>query len=313
MTWWIVIGVLLLLWAAASVYVFCTACVRRKEDTRPLEQRVDPLWEPFKEDVFEGVRWFQAQKPECVEITSHDGLRLRGNYLAHPNPRGTILMFHGYRTDGHVDFCCAYRFYYELGFSILSVYQRSHAKSEGRFITFGVKERFDCLGWTKYAAERFGADHPLILDGMSMGASTVLMASALPLPPSVKGIIADSGFTSGWEELLHLMRGMHIPCPRLLLGSADLVTRCIAGFSFRECSTVEAMEKNTRPILMVHGGADNFVPARFSEACFAACRTDKELHIIPGADHGTGYIVDLPRCQGALKRFLTKCTEETHD
>ncbi len=312
MKWWIVPAVLLVVYAAASVYVFVLACVRRKEDPRPIEERVDPLWEPFKEEVFDGVHWFEEQKPEPVEILSHDGLRLRGNYLEHPNARGTILLFHGYRTDGHVDFCCAYRYYYEQGFSLLSVYQRSHAKSEGRFITFGVKERQDCLRWAEYAAKRFGGAHPLILDGMSMGASTVLMASALPLPDSVRGIIADSGFTSAWDEIHYLMEGMHIPCPSLLLAGADLIARLAAGFSFRACSTVEAMEKNTRPILMIHGDADTFVPARFSEACFAACRTEKELHIIRGADHGTGYLVDLPLAQDALQRFLNKCTEECH-
>lgn len=312
MKWWIIPAVLAVIYAAVSVFIFCLACVRRKEDTRPVEERVDPLWEPFKEEVFEGVRWFRAMNPEPVEIRSCDGLRLCGNYLAHPAPRGTILMFHGYRTDGHVDFCCAYRYYYEQGFSLLSVYERAHAKSEGRYITFGVKERQDCLVWAQYAEQRFGSDHVLILDGMSMGASTVLMASALPLPHSVKGIIADSGFTSAWEEISYLMRKLHIPCPSVLLFGADLVARLVAGFSFRQCSTVEAMEKNTRPILMIHGDADDFVPARFSEACFAACRTEKELHIIHGADHGTGYLVDLPRCQDALQRFLNRCTEESH-
>lgn len=307
-----IIPLILLLYAALSVFIFWLACVRRKEDTRPIEERVDPLWEPFKEEVFEGVRWFRSMEPEPVEICSYDGLRLCGNYLAHPVPRGTILMFHGYRTDGHVDFCCAYRFYYEQGFSLLSVYERAHVKSEGRYITFGVKERQDCLAWAQYAAERFGPDHILLLDGMSMGASTVLMASALPLPETVKGIIADSGFTSVWDEIRHLMRSIHIPCPAVFLFGADLVARLVAGFSFKACSSVEAMEKNTRPVLFVHGGADNFVPARFSEACFAACRTEKELHIIPGANHGTGYLVDLPRCQDALIRFLNKCTEVDH-
>ncbi len=312
MKWWIIPAVLLGLYLAVSVAVFWLACVRRKEDTRPIEQRVDPLWAQFKEEVFEGVRWFRAMNPEPVEILSHDGLHLKGNYLAHPAPRGTILLFHGYRTDGHVDFCCAYRYYYEQGFSLLSVYERAHVKSEGRYITFGVKERQDCLRWAEYAAKRFGADHVLILDGMSMGASTVLMASELPLPESVKGIIADSGFTSAWEEIGYLMKKLHIPCPAVLLFGADLVARAVAGFSFRECSTVAAMKNNTRPVLLLHGDADDFVPACFSEACYAACRTEKELHIIRGADHGTGYLVDLPLCQDALQRFLNKCTEERH-
>ncbi len=42
----------------AGACVFAIACPRRKEDTRPVEERVDPLWEEYKEGVFEGIRWF---------------------------------------------------------------------------------------------------------------------------------------------------------------------------------------------------------------------------------------------------------------
>lgn len=302
-------GVSALAVLGAGAYVFYTACPRGKEDPRPLEQRVDPLWEEYKDGIFEGIRWFNDRKPEKVEILSHDGLKLRGNYLHNPDAKGTILLFHGYRTDGFLDFSCVYSYYYGLGFSILSVFQRSHRESEGKFITFGVKERFDCQRWAQYAYERFGAEHPLILDGMSMGASTVLMASGLELPPTVRGIIADCGFTSGWEELLHIIRGMKIPCGQIIMRSADLFAKHIAGFSFRECSTVEALKKNELPILLIHGREDDFVPPCFSEENFNACRSKKELHIVPGAKHGTSYMVDLPRCQEALERFLKDCLE----
>ena len=302
-------GVSALTVLGAGACVFLAASPRRKEDARPIEERVDPLWEEYKDGVFEGIRWFHEQNPERVEILSHDGLRLRGHYLAHPEAKGTILLFHGYRTDGFLDFSCVYSYYYSLGYSLLHVFQRSHRESEGKFITFGVKERFDCQRWAQYAYERFGADHPLMLDGMSMGASTVLMASELELPPTVRGIIADCGFTSGWEELRYLLRKAHVPCGGLVLGAADLFAKHIAGFSFRECSTVEALKNCKLPVLLIHGGEDDFVPPHFSEENYAACAGQKELHIFPEAKHGTSYMVDLARCQETLERFLKDCME----
>ena len=288
----------------AGAYVFCESCPRKKEDLRPIEERVDPLWEEYQETVFEGIHWFEEQEIETVEIQSHDGLRLRGRYLEHPNAKGTILLFHGYRTDGVTDFSGVFSYYYGLGYSILSVYQRAHVMSEGKYITFGAKERFDCQRWAWYAYRRFGKDHPLLLDGMSMGASTVLMASALDLPPTVKGIIADCGFTSGWEELLHIIRGRKIPCATVIMHAADLFAKLVAGFSFRECSTTESLAKTKLPVLMIHGEADEFVPARFSKEGYAACGSEKELLLFPGAKHGLSYMVDQPRCQAALERFL---------
>ncbi|MBR2928328.1 MAG: alpha/beta hydrolase [Oscillospiraceae bacterium] len=302
-------GVSALAVLGAGAYVFHTACPRKKEDTRPVEERVDPLWAEYKEGVFEGIRWFHAQEREPVEILSHDGLKLRGSYLAHPEAKGTILLFHGYRTDGFLDFSCVYSYYYGLGYSLLHVFQRSHRESEGKFITFGAKERFDCQRWAQYAYERFGAEHPLLLDGMSMGASTVLMAAGLELPPTVRGIIADCGFTSGWEEIRYLIRKAHVPCGGLVLRSADLFAKHIAGFSFRECSTVEALQNCKIPVLLIHGGDDDFVPPHFSEENYCACGSRKELHIVPKAKHGTSYMVDLERCQTALERFLQECTE----
>lgn len=74
--------------------------------------------------------------------------------------------------------------------------QRAHGDSEGHTITFGVRERMDCLLWCRYAVEHFGTDCEIWLNGVSMGASTVLMASNLPLPPQVKGIIADCPYDS---------------------------------------------------------------------------------------------------------------------
>lgn len=73
---------------------------------------------------------------------------------------------------------------------------RAHGSSEGKCLTFGVKERYDCLAWINCAIERFGRDTKIFLYGISMGAATVLMAGGLDLPDNVVGIVADCGYTS---------------------------------------------------------------------------------------------------------------------
>ncbi|MGM9619707.1 MAG: alpha/beta hydrolase [Oscillospiraceae bacterium] len=309
----LLLGVLAVALLAAAWSVFATACLRPPYRDLPIEENVSPLWSAYSDEVIRGVHWFRDRETERVEILSHDGLRLRGYYLAHPEAKGTILLFHGFRSDGYTDFSCAYESYYAMGYSLLTVFQRAHGESEGRYITFGIKERFDCQRWAEYAYERFGPDHPLLLGGMSMGAATVLMATGLPLPPTVKGVVADCGFTSPWEVHLYLLRHKRVPAAKLLLSLADLLARAVAGFSFREYSTLTAMETNRLPILFLHGEADTFVPARFTQECYDACRSEKELLLVPGATHGVSYLVDKPRCQAALERFLRTHMEGGHD
>ena len=107
---------------------------------------------------------------------------------------------HGYRAGGLTDFAGLYRFYHEQGYDLLVPFQRSHGPSEGKYICFGVKERYDCRDWAEYAVCRAGKDCNLYLSGISMGCATVLMAAGLPLPSNVRAMIGDCAFTSPKER-----------------------------------------------------------------------------------------------------------------
>ena len=133
---------------------------------------------------------------EPISITSYDGLPLYGKcYLASPEAPW-LIMFHGYRSGAERDFSGGLPFGIESGFNVLLVDQRAHGKSGGRCLTFGIKERHDCLSWIEYVRSRTEDTAKIVLYGMSMGAATVLMSTALKLPQNVVGIVADCGYTS---------------------------------------------------------------------------------------------------------------------
>ena len=301
---WILLGLLFVaFWATVGV-LFYMAIVRFDSVRRRRKDASMPPAKPFADQIRAGAAWFRAQNLEKVYLTSYDGLKLVGNYLHHPQAKGTILLMHGFRSNGFHDFGAAYEFYYSLGYSLLSVFQRAHGESEGKFICFGVKERFDCQSWANYVCRRMGPEHPIFLAGVSMGASTVLMATGLPLPPAVRGVIADCGYTSAWEEFKTVLKvGMHLPV-HPLLEATNLVCRVVAGFGFRDCSTLDAMKVNRLPVLFVHGQADKLVPHRHSLDNFAACQAEKRLVSIPDAGHGVSYLVDTPQYQQAVRQFL---------
>ena len=248
---------------------------------------------------------------EDVFLPSYDGLRLHGQLLQQPGAKGTILLFHGYRSSWIIDFSIVLPYYYSLGYNLLAVDERAHGQSEGVYITFGVHERRDAATWAQYAAMHFGLDHPLFLGGLSMGATTVLLASALELPPSVRGVIADCGFSSP-EAIMRSVLRAHVKWLPAgpLLGLMDVCTRVFAGFSIKEASTLDAVSKTKRPILFIHGTADTFVPCAMSQAAYDVCASEKQLILVDGARHGYSYLVDRPRVQAALAAFLEKYTSQ---
>ena len=133
-----------------------------------------------KEMTMEMIRSFDALPFERVFITSRDGLKLSGRYYHRRDGAPLGIGFHGYRGTAIRDFCGGGTISLDAGHNLLLIDQRSQNLSEGHTITFGVKERFDCLDWVQYAVDRFGPDVQILLYGISMGASTVLMVSECP-------------------------------------------------------------------------------------------------------------------------------------
>lgn len=312
MLYWLIPLILvpgLIYWAAD--YFFRFAVVRKK----PAKKKKKSMsaskglveLDEYQKMMEEGEAWLRAQNMETVHIVSHDGLKLAGHFL-NIGAKKTLILFHGYRSRAFRDFSCVGEYYKGLGYNLLFVDQRAHGESEGEHITFGVKERLDCVRWAKYIDERIGGE--IILDGLSMGATTVLMAAGEHLPASVKGIIADCGFTSPKEIMLKVMEtDLKIRC-RPLFDLVALLVKIRAGFAVDEYSTVEALKKNRLPILFIHGTGDKFVPCEMTKTAYNACTSEKTIVLIKGAGHGTSYLKEPETCKEALQAFLKKYTGE---
>ena len=303
----LVILILLLLLLTAGYGLFLLGFVRVKLKSDP--ERSGFL-KPFAPQIREGMDWFESQDPQEVSIRSYDGLRLAGWFLPAAEAKGTLLLMHGYRSSHLLDFGAIYRELHALGWNILAVDQRAHGESEGKYICFGMKERYDVKSWALYLYDRLGPESPVVLDGVSMGAATVLMSLDTGLPENVRGAIADCGYTTPKAEFRHLFRTRwRIPIPEHpLMDIAEGFTKLLVGVGFEDGSTLKSLAENRLPVLFVHGGSDRFVPTVFSRQNFEACTARKELIVVPEAGHGTSYLVDHAQCAAALRRFLDSCS-----
>ena len=262
--------------------------------------------EGLKHEWDAGKELFDSVPKEDLWIQSFDGLRLHGTLMKNGEGKKLVIQAHGFRSSPIHDFMAIFPYFWNKGFSVLMVDHRAHCESEGTYITYGVHERCDMRDWVYKALEELGDDTEIILHGISMGASTVLMTSALDLPQNVKGIIADSGYTSPYDIFVEVLDRTFHAKPFPILPITGIIAEYKANFGFKDASTISAMEENQIPVIFFHGEDDDFVPIEMSEANFEACMAKKEFVRIEGAKHACGYVVDKAKCTAAMDKFISE-------
>ncbi|MBQ1222681.1 MAG: alpha/beta hydrolase, partial [Oscillospiraceae bacterium] len=180
-------------------------------------------------------------------------------------------------------------------------------KSEGRVISFGANEHLDCLSWVNFMVSHFGSDVRIILCGISMGASTVMLASSLDLPENVVGVLADCGYSSA-KEIIHRVIGQIGLPPKVFYPLVRLGSILFGHFDVNKISPLESVSKSKVPIIFFHGESDDFVPPEMSKACFDACSAPKKLVTVPNAGHGLSYLVDPKLYLSSLAEFYPEYT-----
>ena len=300
----------------AAVTLFKRVIPRQDEIRVNLDEMADMTkWEEYKKIIHPNKEWVMAQKLEHITIKSRDNLTLHGDYLPAESPTGRVaILFHGYTSCGLSDCSSVGAFLSRQGFDCLIVDSRAHGKSEGKYIGFGILERYDCLAWINYINKRFDKKKDILLYGISMGGATVLMTAGFKkLPDNVKVIIADCAFTSPYEVFSHVLKKDYKLPKFPIMEINDAICRRKAGYGFKDYSTIDAMKNAPCPILFVHGKDDNFVPTWMSQQNYDACTSPKELLWVDNAGHGASYYENQELYESRVKDFVGKYMPERKD
>ena len=295
------IAVLLIAYICYRMAFF--ALRKQKVPSDGIEIPEGEIYEPFRLKMEQWARQTRALPHEEFSITSFDGLPLHANFYEFAPGAPIELMFHGYRGSAERDLPGGVQRCFKAGRSALLVDQRCSGKSGGNVITFGINEHRDCLAWVDFAVNHFGPDVKIILTGISMGASTVLMAAGNPLPENVIGILADCGYNSAKDIIQKVIGQMGLP-PKISYPFVKLGARLYGHFDLEETSPEEAMKKCTLPVIFFHGENDDFVPCEMSRICYDACASRKRLVTIPGAGHGLSYAIAPEAYLTSLREFF---------
>lgn len=266
----------------------------------------DPSYAKYVNTIRKNIEYFETVDKEEVYVNSFDNLKLKGHLIECENSKKVVIFFHGFKSSYKTDLTNAGS-YIKKGYSVLTVEQRAHGGSEGRFITFGVLERYDVVSWINYVISRYGNDVEIVLMGVSMGASTIMMASELNLPNNVKAILCDCGYTSPKQEISYYINHYyHLPAFPLV-NILDLFCRIFAKFSLNGANCYESLKKSNIPTFIIHGDGDDFVPYSCSIKNYSGCNMEiKEFVTIKCDVHAVSYLEDMQTYQNKLDEFLKR-------
>lgn len=263
------------------------------------------LYHPYREKMKNCIDDMQSIPFMELHVTSKDGKKLYGKLYRFHADAPLIIFFHGYHGRAEWDGYGIFRICKTHGINLLMVDQRAHGNSAGNAITFGIRERFDCKAWADYAAKNLAENADIFLAGVSMGASSVMMASELKLPGNVRGIISDCGYTSPKAIICRMIRQMHLP-----VAPAYFLTRlgaCIFGhINLEAASALDAVKKSQLPILFIHRKKDSVVPIAMNDELYQNCSGKKDRLLVDHADHANCSMTDYDAYEAAVLRFIER-------
>lgn len=254
----------------------------------------------------EGRKWLEENKEtKELSINSFDGTKLKAIYLNQETNK-TIICVHGYMAKGGMwDYGASIKFLSSTGYNLLIVDDRSHGKSDGKYIGFGVLDSKDINEWAKFLVKEYKQE-TIVLYGISMGAATVLNVPSCDYPSQIKGIVADCGFASGYEEVSYQIKVMyHLPAFPLIPLS-DMWLKLLAKYSLKEKEAYKSISKFKGKLLLIHGDRDLFVRTQDVYKIYENANCDKDLLVVNGASHAKSYLLDKETYEKKFKELLNK-------
>ena len=108
----------------------------------------------YAKEYDESRAWCEAQKIAGLLYPKLDGLKLHGFYLPAEHAKRFVILSHGYRGSRFGSLAFMAKYLHEHQCNLLFMEQRCCGESEGKYITFGAKEKWDVQRWAIYVSER---------------------------------------------------------------------------------------------------------------------------------------------------------------
>lgn len=249
-----------MLWSGIAVGVTGCAHMGAYSPLAPLERKL--VYHP---EVYPAGDWSKpTDSTEDVWITGHDGTKLHGWFIAHPQPRGVALVCHGNAGSLTSVRESLRRLNVEHELTVLSFDYRGFGRSIGQPSETGLLQ--DARSARDWLCQRTGTQpDDLLIMGYSLGGG---VAVDLAAKDGARGLVLWSTFSNLPETAAH-----HYPW----LPTNLLMTQ--------RYDSIAKIDEYSGPLLQSHGTADRVIPYDLAKRLFAEHRGPKRFVTIPNADH----------------------------
>jgi len=258
---------------------------------------------------YDGEEWFHAMKPAETVITSSRDEHLHGYTIpAQESSDNWVICIHGY--SGAPDTMGPFgKKFYHSGYNTLYPALQGHESSEHWTISMGWHDRLDLIDWCRYIIKQ-NPRAQIVLFGVSMGASTAMMASGEDLPAAVRCIVADCGFSSVWEIFaVQIKKHARLPAHPFLY---PIYTMAILKdrLNLKAASCVQQVRKSKTPTLFIHGDADELIPHAMMDDLYSAAGCTKEKLLVRHGRHGGSANAAPELYWSTVKSFISRKMSE---
>jgi fermentation-respiration switch protein FrsA (DUF1100 family) len=174
---------------------------------------------------------------------------------------------------------------------VLAVDYRGFGRSESRMPSEDTVYEDARAAWERLAvlqpdpARRYIYGHSL---GGAVAIDLGARLSAGDGPVPARGLIVESTFTT-LADIARALSYEWLPVHWIMTQKFDSVSK---------------IAQVRMPVLLAHGDADRYVPARFSRALFDAARAPKRLLLVEGGSHNNSMRIGSDAYRGALHEFF---------
>lgn len=240
------------------------------------------------------------------------GERHHALYMRCDSARGrSAVIVHGY-TDNCIKFLYLGRMYHrDLHYNILLPDLHAHGLSEGEEVQMGWLDRLDIKHWCAIADSLFGGgcdgnSSRIVVHGVSMGAATTMCLSGDDMPPYIAAFVEDCGYTSVWDEFRGELRSQFSLPPFPILYAASALCKLRYGWSFGEAAPLRQVARCHRPMLLIHGDADTYVPFAMLQQLYDAKPMPKAKWVAKGSAHAAAYLDHPAEYTSVVADFLSR-------
>jgi dipeptidyl aminopeptidase/acylaminoacyl peptidase len=220
---------------------------------------------------------------EDVSFPTTDGLSLRGWFVPADRPESPAIVYAPATRNDQRSGLSLVPAFHQAGYHVLLFSYRGHARSDGKRLqfTYGDAESRDVDAAIRFVQGTLGVRQVGVI-GHSVGAASAILSAARN--PAVGAVVAVAPFNCV-AEIWQTSSPSWVP--DLVLNWALWVAEKTRGFQREEVCPLKVVDQIApRPLLLIHGTADQRITEEQVRRLYAAAAEPKSLWLVQGATHG---------------------------